>query len=169
MDEKDIDKLLKGHTWIGRGGDPNNGKIYKVWTPSSNKVYIGSTCHPLAERFKDHVRNYYRWKKAMKRGDKKYKGIISYKILDMGPAQITLVENYKCNTLQELRRREGNVIRATPNTVNQTLPGRTYKEWVADKKQEDIKLMQSQSIEHREDHQTTILSLMQDLRMMDSF
>jgi hypothetical protein len=36
----------------------NNGKIYKLWSPQGDDIYIGSTVNSLAKRKGEHKRNY---------------------------------------------------------------------------------------------------------------
>ena len=38
--------------------DYNKGKIYKIVSPNSDKIYIGSTIRPLKERFWAHMSNW---------------------------------------------------------------------------------------------------------------
>ena len=38
--------------------DYKNGKIYKIVSMSTNKIYIGSTCNLLSNRLSQHKTNY---------------------------------------------------------------------------------------------------------------
>ena len=42
----------------------SNGKIYKITSSKTNKVYIGSTIQPLKERFRCHKKDYKKWLKG---------------------------------------------------------------------------------------------------------
>ena len=73
----------------------DNGKIYSIRSYSRpDLVYIGSTTEQLSKRFYQH-----------KKPSNKVKS--SKKIIDLGDAYIELIENYSCNSKEELHRREG--------------------------------------------------------------
>jgi hypothetical protein len=72
-----------------------NGKIYKITSPSTDKIYIGSTVQPLNKRFINH-------KSCYNRGLNKSSG----KIIQYDDCQIELIEEYPCNTKNELEHRE---------------------------------------------------------------
>ncbi len=72
-----------------------NGKIYKITSPSTDKIYIGSTTQPLCKRFSDH-------KSIFNTGIiKSSSAIIIYE-----DCQIELIEECPCNTKKELLLRE---------------------------------------------------------------
>jgi hypothetical protein len=48
---------------------------------------------------------------------------------------IELIEDYPCNSKAELLKREGEIIRQTPNCVNRCVAGRTKKEWDSDNRE----------------------------------
>jgi hypothetical protein len=76
------------------------GKIYKIISESTDKIYIGSTILPLNKRFNLHMSDYRKWV-----NDKgKFHG--SYEMIFQGNAKIELIENYPCNFKQELFKRE---------------------------------------------------------------
>jgi len=82
-----------------------NGKIYKIWAPSTDKVYIGSTCVSLSQRLAKH-------REAMKlHTEGKYGFTTSYEILEYPDARIELVEYFPCNSKEELNARENECIR----------------------------------------------------------
>lgn len=106
-------------------------KIYKMESPSG-LIYIGSTCEPtLARRLSGHRRAFNVWK-----GGNKNKYITSYKLFeeDEENVNIYLVENYPCNNKDELRKREGEIIKSI-NCVNKVIAGRSQKEWKSENKQ----------------------------------
>ena len=41
----------------------SNAKIYRIYSPSLNLSYIGSTTYPLEARLAKHIINYYCYKK----------------------------------------------------------------------------------------------------------
>ena len=92
-----------------------NSKIYCIRSLSRPElIYVGATCRRLSERFAKH--------KNMSNGTR------SKQIIDIGDAYIELIENYPCNSKEELNRREGSFVRSV-ECVNKNIPGRTIKEW----------------------------------------
>jgi len=98
--------------------DYSQGKIYQIWSPQTDKVYIGSTTNTLARRLWGH----------RAAGKKEYGAPTSKNILEFEDAKIELIEEYACENKMQLTRREGEVIRATPNCVNKFVPLRTREE-----------------------------------------
>jgi hypothetical protein len=81
--------------------DYSKGKIYKIIDLDSNECYIGSTCEPtLARRLAGHVSCY----KSYLNGNYHY--VTSFKIIQNGDYDIVLIENYPCNSKDELHARE---------------------------------------------------------------
>ena len=64
--------------------DYSYGKIYKIVSPSTGLVYIGSTCQTLSQRMTDHKKKYNRWLGTGKINT------TSYKVIDCGDAEIHL-------------------------------------------------------------------------------
>jgi hypothetical protein len=93
--------------------DYKNGKIYKVWSPQGNEIYIGSTIQPLYARLSAH----------------KTKGNCNSKILfeKYDDVRIELIECVPCDNKEELTRKEGEYIRNL-DCVNRKIAGRTQKE-----------------------------------------
>jgi Uri superfamily endonuclease len=63
-------------------------------SPSTPKIYIGSTIHSLEHRFKQHNR-------------KEYKSRSIVDIFKYGDAYIQLIENFPCSKRSELEQQEG--------------------------------------------------------------
>lgn len=90
-------KLSSKHL-INIGENPYlNGKIYKILCLDENddRVYIGSTIIPLEERLKKHKQHV---------NEKREKRMSSCEIIDN--CRIELIENYPCNNVNELKKRE---------------------------------------------------------------
>jgi len=102
--------------------DYSKGKIYKIYSYETDDVYYGSTVEPLSHRIASHR---YKYKKH-KEGKIDYYS--SYEILKYESAKIELVENYPCNSKEELLQREGYYIRNN-KCVNKYIPDRTQKEY----------------------------------------
>jgi hypothetical protein len=72
------------------------GSIYKISSPNCIECYSGSTFASLNQRFLAH---------------KHIKNTTSSRyIIDKGDAIIQLIEEYECNTIQDLRKREQQII-----------------------------------------------------------
>lgn len=77
------------------------GKIYKIISPNTDKIYIGSTTEQtLACRMRQHRVNYRYWLKGS------YGYVTVFDIFESGDESIILVESYPCNSKDELRARE---------------------------------------------------------------
>ena len=81
--------------------DYSKGKIYKIECNETGLVYIGSTCEEtLARRMAGHTGHYRQYLKG------KRKFITSFRILKNYNYDIVLIENYPCNSKEELFARE---------------------------------------------------------------
>ena len=99
--------------------DYNNGKIYALRNSINDEIYVGSTTQRLSKRL-------YKHKSDMKTRKSKL-----YDFMNSIGAEhfyIELVENYPCNSKEELERREGQIIRQIA-TLNQKVAGRTNQEF----------------------------------------
>ena len=106
-----------------------NGKIYKITSPQSDKYYIGSTQSTLDERFGTHLSHY-------KSGER---FCTSIQLLQYDDCKIELIENYPCDNVNELRRREGIIqLENIDMIVNKRIAGRTDAEY-RDSHKEEIK------------------------------
>lgn len=89
-----------------------NAKIYKITSFSKPElVYYGSTCQSLKRRLRQH-------KTEMKIGKKE---MASKQILELDDAYIVLVEEYPCQTKEDLFKREAEYI-SNNICVNKTMP-----------------------------------------------
>ena len=95
----------------------NEGKIYFIGSKYTDKIYVGSTCLKLNQRFICH-KNHYKLN---------YKQS-SNKILKYNDCQIYLLEKVKCNNKKELCEKERYYIELF-DTVNKQIPNRTKKEY----------------------------------------
>lgn len=97
-----------------------NGKIYKLWSPEGDNIYIGSTTQPLYARFHHHKKNL----------------TCSSKILfeKYNDVKIELIECCPCDNKEELNKKEGEYIRKL-DCVNKTIAGRTNAEYKKDNKE----------------------------------
>jgi hypothetical protein len=103
--------------------DYSKGKIYKIWSAQTDKVYIGSTTQALSKRMSGHRASYRK---------KRSNGIpytTSCQILDHDDAKIELIENCPCDSREHLLVREGYYIRSL-DCVNKCIPAEIPKERV---------------------------------------
>lgn len=105
--------------------DYQKGKIYKITSNETDKVYIGSTCDYLSSRLGKHKYSFKKGKTCP----------TSKEILKYADCTVSLIEEFPCATKRELLEREGYHIRITPNCVNARIAGRTDKQWRMDNKE----------------------------------
>ena len=94
-------------------------KIYKLTSSNTDKVYYGSTCSSLNQRKQTHISQYKSWL------NKKGPYVSSFEIVKYDNCEITLLENFPCNSSQELLKKEGEYIRNN-TCVNKNKPGCIY-------------------------------------------
>ena len=85
--------------------DYKNGKIYKIVSYKTGRVYIGSTIQQLSSRMAGHRRNYNKYQGRKKHTLEAGTGlncITPFDVIHMGDADIVLVETYPCNSKDEL-------------------------------------------------------------------
>lgn len=99
--------------------DYSKSKIYKLYVPGQDPCYIGSTTWELRKRLNQHKCA------SLDPTQNKCKSDV---LFTMGQVHIELLEECSCNTIQELRAKEAEWIRKTPNVLNKNIPGRTMQE-----------------------------------------
>lgn len=93
--------------------DYQNGKIYKIISPSTNLIYIGSTAMPrLSQRFAHHKGNFREFLNS------KGRHVTSFEIIKYNDASIVLIESFPCDNREELLAREQYWLDNTQNKVN---------------------------------------------------
>ena len=104
--------------------DYQQGKIYKIISPHTDKIYIGSTTRPyLANRKALHKSQYNTWKTD---NTKSY--CSSFILYDLGEVEFILIESYKCNSKDELTARERYWIEQNINIIVNSNKAHTTKE-----------------------------------------
>lgn len=106
--------------------DYQKGKIYKLWSPSKNLVYYGSTTETISRRLSKHLTDLNRYNNKT---STRY--VNSFKILECEDYKIELVEEYPCNNRQQLCKKEGEYIKAN-ECINYAIAGRTAEEYCED-------------------------------------
>ena len=104
----------------------SKGKIYKMLNNTTSDVYVGSTCQKLSKRLANHKTKLNEGKETL----------LYNKMSEIGDKNfyIELVEDYPCENGEQLKRREGEVIREI-GTLNEKIAGRTKKEYKHDNRE----------------------------------
>jgi hypothetical protein len=104
--------------------DYQQGKIYKLISPHTDKIYVGSTTKQyLCQRLTEHKNKQKLWVNG------EYHFVSSFDILALGDVEIILLESYACNTKDELTARERHWIEQNKEMViNKYVPNRKQKE-----------------------------------------
>ena len=103
--------------------DYRNAKIYCIRNTENDLTYIGSTTQKLSRRMAEH-RTHLNCEHP--KGMKLYEAM---RELGRDTFYIELIENYECNNLEELRKREGELIRQHKPDLNKNIAGRTPDEY----------------------------------------
>ena len=127
----------------------NESKIYKISSPHTDKIYIGSTAKKyLCNRIAEHTSYYKRWK-----ADNTNQYCSSFVLYQLGNVEYELIELYNCNNKEELRKRERYFMEQYSNfIVNIKKANRTkeeykgqrrtcHEEWYKEHKEERIESM----------------------------
>jgi len=110
-----------------------DGKIYKIVDNTNGDIYIGSTCCKLlCQRLRQHKNDY---KRCINK--KRVNNITSYEIIKNNDYYIELIENFPCDSKDELHKRERHYIK-TLKCVNNVIPLRSRKEYYEDNKKKLI-------------------------------
>ena len=110
--------------------DYSKGKIYKITDITQEKCYIGSSVQRLSKRMVKHRMDYKNYL------DNKAHYCSVYDLFDefgVENCKIFLLENYPCNSKEELHSKEGEYQKKT-DCVNKNVAGRSNKERYEDKK-----------------------------------
>ena len=109
----------------------DQSKVYKIWSPQGDEIYIGSTTKQyLSQRMTAHRNDYNCWKSG------KGHFVTSYSIFDeygLDNCNIELLEAKPCSSKDELHALEGKYMREL-QCVNKCIAGRTHKEYCEDNK-----------------------------------
>lgn len=105
-----------------------NSKIYRLECLNTGLVYIGATTRSLSKRKNEHKTDYNEWIN----GGKNY--VSSFEIIKNNNYDIYLMENYPCNSKEELHSREG-YWQKQIDCVNKCISGRPEKQYKIDNKE----------------------------------
>lgn len=122
------------------------GKVYKIISPHSEKVYVGSTARKyLSSRFSGHQSSYRKYIK----GQSSY--LTSFELLKLGDCKIELLEAFPCTCIEELLVKEGEWIRKS-DCVNKLIAGRTTKERSREYYDTNAELLRQKSATFRQEN-----------------
>ena len=106
-----------------------NGKIYIIRNTQNELTYIGSTCQSLSNRMAQHRKSF---NSPKTNNTKLFKEM---KSLGYENFYIELLEHCPCSSLDELRKREGELMREMKSELNTKIECRTPKEYYQDNTQ----------------------------------
>ena len=120
----------------------SNAKIYCIRNYETDDIYTGSSCQKLCKRFQAH-------KRSMK-STRDSNMLLYQKMKEIGKQHffIELYQDWPCENIEQLRKREGEVIRELKPTLNKRIEGRTAKEYKEDNKEK----LQQWNKQYRDEH-----------------
>ena len=87
------------------------GKIYKIYSPQTDQIYIGSTFLNMSKRFGKHKTKYECYKKGL------YHYISSFDILKYGDSYYEVLDRQKYNNKESLRIKENEFMEMYKNNI----------------------------------------------------
>jgi hypothetical protein len=110
------------------------GKIYKLVSSQTDKIYIGSTIQKLSDRKSKH----------------KTKPCSSKELTCYEDFDIILIKDFPCNSKKELEREEGCIIKQNLDIcVNEKIPLRSRIEWRIDNKEKIKKISKEYRLKNK--------------------
>ena len=109
--------------------DYSKAQIYCIRNSDTDDIYIGSTCQNLSQRMAQH--------RLDKRRANQQNRLL-YKLMneiDESKFYIEQLEEYPCENVNQLRKREGELIREQKPSLNMRIDRRTDREYYEDNKQ----------------------------------
>ena len=132
--------------------DYKNSKVYKIWSPNGDKIYVGSTTKiMLCQRMTAHRYKYRLWKETGKADTTSY---ILFDEYGLENCFIELLEAKECNSKDELHALEGKYMREL-QCVNKCIAGRTHKEYYEENK-DILKKNKKTYYEQTKDYQSAL-------------
>lgn len=101
-------------------GNYENGKIYKLISNNTEKIYIGATTQLLCKTLSKHKSDYNKW------CDNQLNYITSYDIFEHGDVEIVLLKEYPCENKEQLDKKKRKYIDKY-ECVNKRIPGSICK------------------------------------------
>jgi len=137
------------------------GYIYKLTSPNTNMIYIGSTSNSLKKRRSAHICQFRRY--SLLPDECKQKYVSSFDLIKLGKVNIELIEEIKTDNKKDLREKEReHILKNKDLVLNKSIPNRSPKEWYADNStnikakyqinKEKIKQYYKDNIEHYKEY-----------------
>lgn len=105
--------------------DYSRAFIYALKAPGSPEVYYGSCTTSPELRWAQHVNHFNRWCAGM--DEQRY--LRAFDVMVNQGAEMTVLEEFPCDSAEELHKREREWIEKDSNSVNCCIPGRSRKEY----------------------------------------
>lgn len=120
----------------------SRAKVYKLVNSCDDEIYVGSTCEPLHKRLYKHKQ------KAKLTPERR----VYQHLLDIGfdNVSIILIENFACESKEELLQRERYWIDELQPSLNKVLPTRTRQQWFHDNAEKVREYQEKYRLEHAE-------------------
>ena len=120
---------------------PTTGRIYKITSQFTDRIYIGSTTETLSHRLSRHKSRY----KSVQAGKPDWCSTVR-ELIELGEVAIELLEEIDFTLKKELFVRERWYIEQNKNrVVNKMIPTRTMKEY----RQENCEILKQKAKEYR--------------------
>ena len=128
----------------------HKSKIYTIRSFQTEQYYIGSTCDALHKRLYSHRQHYKQYL------NDNHNFVSSFDIIKYEDHYIELLEDYNCESRNELTKREGELIRKYKDEiVNYRIAGRTLNEYFEDNK-DKIKKYYEDNKDKIKEHKTKL-------------
>jgi gas vesicle protein len=127
-----------------------NGKIYRIWSLDTDKIYIGSTADTLSNRFCSHKASYKCWKNGK---GVFYSSFNLFELVGVDNCKIELEHNFSCESKTKLNKEEGRLQRLYKDIiVNRAIAGRTDKEYLKEYRQQHKEEIKEHQKEYYQEH-----------------
>jgi hypothetical protein len=115
-------------------------KIYKIWSPKGDKIYIGSTTQKyLCNRMGGHRQGYQLWKNNETNLTSSY---LLFNEYGVDSCEIELLELINSNDRKEINKIEGKYIKEL-NAINKNKAGQTKTEYYIENREKIVNNMKS--------------------------
>ena len=124
--------------------DFSKAQIYCIRNSDTDDIYIGSSCQSLSQRMAQH-------RLDKRRANQQNRFL--YKLMneiDESKFYIELLEEYPCENVNQLRKRQGELIRELKPSLNMKIDRRTDREYYEDNKETILAKNKIYNDKHRE-------------------
>ena len=135
------------------------GRIYKITSNETDKVYIGSTTQTLNKRLSTHKGDY-----KCYLNNNNLANVTSFEIVKYDDAKIELLIEKTFSSKEEMRRLEGCYIQKEDNVVNKLIAGRTEQERGVVYREENQEKLKETNKKYYESHKEIIAEKTKEYR-----